>query len=119
MGAAFQAGGISPGLGEHGVRGLGVHRQAGMGGAGQGQLGVTEPEVIGRTFHEQGQGLERLDGRARVGQGVRITAAQHEAALRVGDREAAVVSGLDVRATQDFGQDHLGWVARRGQARQG
>ena len=119
VGAAFQAGGFAAGLFQHGVRRCRVFGQAGVRGAGQGELRVGEGEAVSGALGEQGQGLQRLDGRAREDRLVRVAAGQHQAALRVGHGEAAGVAGLDMRAAEDFGQDHGAGRGARGPVRQG
>ncbi len=59
-------------------------RLAAMRGAGQRQLRGTDPERVGGTALDQGQGLEGLDRRARVDGLVDVAQGQQHATVRIG-----------------------------------
>ena len=57
---------------------LGMAGLARMGGTGEGQLLLPQAEGRGRPAGDEGQRLQRLDGRARIDRGRHITYRQHQ-----------------------------------------
>ena len=67
---------------------------AAMRGAGQRQLGLAHPEAVGGAALDQGQRLERLDGRAWIDRLVDVAQGQEDSAVGVGDAQADAMPAL-------------------------
>ncbi len=86
--AAFQGRLGEAGLGQHGRGGLGVARLAGMRGTGQRQFRMAEAIAVGGSALDQRQGLQRLDGRARIDRLLDVADREDDAACRVANHRA-------------------------------
>jgi hypothetical protein len=81
-----------------------------MRGAGEGKLGGAEPIMLGGATLDEGQGLKRLDRRAREDRPLDVAPAGDDGAGGVDDRGGAAMAALDEIAAQDLDEDGIGWV---------
>jgi hypothetical protein len=117
VGAAFEAIPVLARLGEHGGGGLGVSRLAGMGGAGERDLRIGEPEPVGDAAFHQRQHLKPLHGRAREDGVLPIAQREHGSAIRIDHLHGAAMARLHLLPTGDLDENRIvheclwGWEA--------
>ena len=97
MGAAGKVALIEPRASEQASHGLDMHAIAAMRGASHGKLGIAEPERIGSTAFDEGNGLERLHRGAREDRTLHIAKRQQEPSGRIGDGDRARMAALHNR----------------------
>ena len=85
-----------------------VHGLTEVGSAGQRELGVAERKTLGRTAFDQRQGLQRLDGRARVDRPCDVAPAGQHGALGIDDDGGAAMHALHAVAARDLDQHGIG-----------
>ena len=107
MRAAFEAGCIPPCLCQHGFCHRHVARLALVGGAGERDLLVGKPELLGDAALDQRQCLKRLDGRAREDRPVHVAQRKHHPATGIHHRNAAAMAGFHQLAAGDLGKDGI------------
>ena len=73
-------------------------------GAGQRNLGITHVKRFGRAGFDQGDGLQRLDRRARIDHGSRIAPAAHHPGCGIDDDSVAAMMAFGHGAASDFDQ---------------
>ena len=98
---------VESGLGEHGGGGGDMSGLAGMGGAGQRQLLVAQPEPVRRAAFNQRQRLDRLHRRARENRPLDVAKRERRHAVGVDDDASATMPGLDAAAAPNFDDDGI------------
>ena len=107
MGAAFEAGEIAAGLGQHCGGDFYMRGLAGVRGAGEREFGRGEAQAIGGAGSYQWQGLQGFDGAARENRIFEIAAMGHDGAGGVGHHVGAEMLGFDHLAAGDFGEESV------------
>ena len=82
-------------------------RLAGMRGAGERDLGVRQPVFVGEPALDERQGLQRLDGGARIDAALDVADGKHRRALGVDDRDRATMARFDLGAAGDLDQNRI------------
>jgi hypothetical protein len=75
---------------------------SGMGGAGQGDFFVRQAIPVGNSALDQGQSLERLDGRTGKDMSFDVAQGQNRGAVGVDDGNAAPVARFDPCTAHDI-----------------
>jgi hypothetical protein len=105
--AAFEAGGVAAGLGQHGGGDRHVFRLARMGGAGERDLLVGQAVSLRDAALDQGQGLDGLHGGARKDVALHVPEGQDRAAVGIDDGHAAAMAGFDQIAARDVDEERI------------
>ena len=95
MRAAFERAFVISGFGEHRAHRRDMGLAAGVRGAGKRDLVVAEAEAIGGAAFDERQGLQGLDGGARINRPLGVAERQNHPAVGIDDRARAAMGGFD------------------------
>ena len=113
MGAAFEIGDAEPEMAEERGDAGDVDVLALMAGAGERQFLVGQVELVDGAGGDHGEGLHRLDGRARKHRAFDVAGGGDDVAPGIGDDEGAAMAVFDPVAADHFSEDGIGVVAHR------
>ena len=108
MSAAFERPFIVSGFGEHCARGRDMVLASRVRRAAERNLLVAQTDAVRGAAFDQRQGLQRLDGGARIDRLLGVAKGHHHPAVRIDDRAGAAMGGFDPFAARGLDDHRIG-----------
>ena len=110
MSAAFERPFVESRFGEHRARGRDMVLAARVRRAAERNLLVAQTQAVRSAACDERQGLQRLDGGARINRPIGVAKGHHHPAVRIDDRARPAMGGFDEVAARGL-DDH--WIGHR------
>ena len=108
MSAAFEHPFIVSRFGEHIARGRDMLLASRVRRAGERNFLVAQTEAVRSAARDERQGLQRLDGGARINRPIGVAKSHHHPAVRIDDSAGPAMSGFNERAARSLDDHGIG-----------
>src|SRR3984885_14942675 len=108
MSAAFERTFVISCFGEHRARGRAMLLASRVRRAAESNLLVAQTQAVGSAARDERQGLQRLDGGARIDRSIGVAKSHHHPAVRIDDRARPAMDRLNEIAARGLDDHRVG-----------